>query len=77
MKNRWIQNVNLKKGALSRQLGIPEKDNIPTRLLLKIKSTPLGKTIKNPTMKGKRLIPVTRLLKERVDFALNVQRKKR
>lgn len=77
MVNRWIQNVHLKKGALSRQLGIPERENIPVKLLLKIKSTPLGRTVLNPTKKGKRRITVTRLLKDRVDFALNVRRKKR
>lgn len=58
---------NLKEGSLHKQLGIPEKDDIPKSLLNKIKNTDVGKKI---TYKGK-TIPVTTLLKRRVQFALN------
>lgn len=74
VKNYFIQEANIKKGALSRQLEIPERDNIPLILLRKIKVTPIGRTIMNPTSKGKRRIRVTALLKKRVVFALNIRR---
>ena len=61
-------------GALSRQLGIPIKDNIPKTLLEKIAKTPIGKTIRNPTKKGKRRIKVTRKLKKRAVLALTLKR---
>jgi len=31
----WIQKAKLKKGTLSKQLGIPEEENIPVSLLKK------------------------------------------
>lgn len=74
MTYKWIQKAAPKKGALSRQLEIPEKDNIPVTLLRAIKNAPSGTTITNPTQKGKRRIPVTPLLKKRVNFALNVRK---
>ena len=70
----WIQHAVKKPGALSRQLGIPIKDNIPKTLLEKIAKTPIGKTIRNPTKKGKRRIRVTRKLKRRAVLALTLKR---
>lgn len=64
---QWIQEAIRKgrKGALSRQLGIPVKDNIPVALLRAIKYADIGETIHNPTTKGKVWIKVTKLLKKR------------
>jgi len=70
----WIQEAIKKEGALSRQLGIPVRDNIPKTLLEKIAKTPIGKTIRNPTKKGKRRIKVTRKLKKRAVLALTLKR---
>ena len=70
----WIQYAVKRPGALSRQLGIPIKDNIPKTLLEKIAKTPIGKTIRNPTKKGKRRIKVTRKLKRRAVLALTLKR---
>ena len=70
----WIQRAVKRPGALSRQLGIPIKDNIPKTLLEKIAKTPIGKTIRNPTKKGKRRIKVTRKLKRRAVLALTLKR---
>lgn len=67
--------LNLKKGSLSRMLGIPEKKNIPLTLLRKITKTEIGMTIRNPTKQGKRKIKVTRLLKKRAVFALTMKTK--
>ena len=75
--NKWIQKTGLKKGALSRQLGIPERENIPITLLEKIRKAPIGSTIRNPTKRGKRLIKVTRLLKKRAVLALTLKRIRR
>jgi len=71
MKRRKNPFKNIKKGALHRQLNIAPDRNIPVTLLRKIKATPKGKTITNPTQTGKRRILVTELLKKRVQFALN------
>lgn len=65
---------NIKKGALHRQLSIKQDKDIPVSLLRKIKATPKGKKITNPTKTGKRRIAVTELLKKRVQFALNFRR---
>ena len=70
----WIQHAVKRPGALSRQLCIPVRDNIPKTLLEKIAKTPIGKTIKNPTKKGKRRIKVTRKLKKRAVLALTLKR---
>jgi len=70
----WIQHAVKRPGALSRQLGIPVRDNIPKTLLEKIAKTPIGKTIRNPTKKGKRRIKVTRKLKRRAVLALTLKR---
>jgi len=32
-KKKWIQDIGLKKNALSKQMGIPEKKNIPIKKL--------------------------------------------
>lgn len=74
-KYREPLNLKLKKGSLSRMLGIPEKDNIPLTLLRKITKTEIGMTIRNPTKQGKRKIKVTRLLKKRALFALTMKTK--
>jgi len=71
---KWIQKTGLKKGALSRQLDIPEEKNIPMSLLNKIVSAKAGQTITNPTKLGKRRIKVTRLLERRAIMARNLKR---
>ena len=70
----WIQSAIKKKGALSRQLGIPIEKNIPISLLEKIRNAKIGSTITNPTKTGKRRIKVTRLLKKRAVLALTLKR---
>lgn len=69
MVKKFIKKIGLKKGALSRQLNIPEKKNIPVTLLNKIIRAKAGDTIRNPTKTGKRRIKVTRLLERRAIFA--------
>ena len=73
MGEKWLPGAIKKPGALSRQLGIPEEENIPKTLLQKIKNAEIGETIKNPTKKGKRRIKVTRLLKRRAVLALTLK----
>lgn len=67
----WIP--ELKKGALSRQLGIPERENIPKSLLWRIRRARVGATITNPSPIGKRQVKVTRLLKRRAVLALKLK----
>jgi hypothetical protein len=73
LKKKWIQKIKPNKGALSRQLGIPEKENIPMTLLNKIISAEPGDTITNPTKKGYRKIKVTRLMERRCILARNLK----
>jgi len=73
MAKKWIQKSRIKKGALSRQLGIPEKDDISVTLLKAIKKTTTGETMKNPTQTGKRSFRVTVKLKRRAVLALTMK----
>ena len=75
---KWIAKAKIKKGALSKELGIAEAKNIPKTLLLKIKGTniPKGKkskTIRNPTKTGKRNVKVTSTTKKRASLALTLR----
>jgi hypothetical protein len=70
----WIQEAIKEKGALSRQLGIPEKKKIPKRLLKAIVKAKAGQTIRNPAKTGKRRIKVTRLLEKRASLALTLKK---
>jgi len=72
---KWIQKAVRKRGALSRQLGIPEEKNIPITLLEKIKKAKIGSTVRNPTEQGKKRIKVTRLLKKRAVLAHTLKTK--
>ena len=76
-KKQWIQKAKVKKGALSRQLRITEKEDIPMGLLNKIVSAKAGETIRNPTKTGKRRIKVTRLLERIAILARNLKRMRR
>jgi len=74
---KWIQKVMGHKGALHRQLEIPQKRRIPTALLERIVAARAGQRIRNPTTVGKGLIPVTRLLEHRAILALNLRNMRR
>lgn len=75
-KEQWIRRAIPEKnrGKLHTQLGVPQKQRIPKILLQSIVKAPIGRTISNPSEKGKGRIKVTRLLKKRSNFALNVRR---
>ena len=73
MAKKWIRKVKIKKGTLSRQLGIPEKENIPVTLLKAIRDADIGDTIQNLTKSGKQTIKVTRLLKKRAVLAITLK----
>lgn len=77
MVKKFIKKIKIKKGALSRQLKIPEKQNIPMTLLNKIIKAKAGDTIINPTKSGLRKIKVTRLLERRSILARNLKRMRR
>jgi len=71
MARYWIQDAlrRHKRGSLHRQLEVPNGKRIPMRLLSKIKSAEVGKTVTNPTKTGKRKVKVTGLLKKRAVVA--------
>ena len=75
-KVKWIQQAvkKSKKGALSRQLGIPEEKNIPATLLNRIKAAEIGETVRNPCETGKQHVKVTRLLKKRAVLASTLKK---
>jgi|TARA_R100000789_G_scaffold23374_1_gene25989 hypothetical protein len=77
MAKKWIQKANVKEGALSKQLNIPIKDDIPITLLNKIVAAKAGDTIINPTKTGKKRIKVTRKLEERASLARTFKRFKK
>jgi hypothetical protein len=72
----WIpESVNKhKKGSLHRMLEVPKSEDIPFTLLEKIRNTPIGETIKNPVKTGKDKIKVTKLVKQRAVWGLNMKR---
>lgn len=76
--DKWIQKVvePKKKGRFHKQLGVPLKQKIPKTLVKKIVSAKIGKTISNPTKTGNKNIKVTKLVKQRANFVLNVGYKK-
>lgn len=57
---------NIKKGALHRQLHIPQDERIPTGTLRDIVQSPVGGHIDHT--------PVTAKLKKRANFALNARK---
>lgn len=69
----WIQEANFKKGALKKQLGIPETENVPLTLLKKLREAKIGSIVKNPTKIGRKFITVTTLLKRRVIPAITMR----
>ena len=63
------KDITIKKGALSRQLGIPIEKDIPKSLLRKLSKMKIGDTM---NYKGKD-IKITRLLKQRVSLAITLK----
>jgi hypothetical protein len=68
--NYWIQKTKMKKGALSKQLGVPMKENIPKDVLKRVVEADIGKKVTVP--KGK--VTVTRLMKRRAVMASTLKR---
>jgi len=77
MVKKFIKKIGIKRGALSRQLGIPVERNIPVTLLNRIIRARAGQIIRNPTKSGKKIIKVTRLLERRAILARNLKNFKR
>ena len=72
MKSKWIKNAlkQHKKGALHKQLEIPQEQTIPVSLLIRIKNAKLNSYITGTT----KPIKITRLLKRRAILALNLKK---
>jgi hypothetical protein len=70
-KEKWAQEAfsGHTKGALHRQLGIPETEKIPKKTLRDIVDTDIGKKSHGHT--------VTLLLKQRANAALNINQKRK
>lgn len=65
--------IDIKKGALSRQLGIPEDKNIPMTLLNKLKKMEVGEEFEHNGKKMK----MTNALKKRIVLAINLKKMKK
>lgn len=75
MTKKFIQKVlEGDRGKLHRQLGISPSEKIPTTLLKSIMDARRGSRIKNPTMTGDNYVSVTKLLKQRANFALTLKK---
>lgn len=74
---KWIQKAKMKKGALSKELKIPIKENIPKTLLTKIVDAETGDKIKNPTKTGKKQIEVTTKLQRQANLAKTLKKFKK
>lgn len=70
--NNWIQKAikGRKKGLLHKQLGIPSHERIPNYILETIVNTDIGRYISY----GHKDIKITKLLKRRAIFALNIRK---
>jgi len=70
-KEQWIQKATTeaKKGSLHHQLGIPKGETIPKKTLHDIVGTEIGKKSHGVT--------VTPLIKARVNFAINAQKRRK
>lgn len=66
---KWIQEAHGKKGALHRQLGYASSKEIPSGLKKEIYHASIGTQVRGHT--------VTPLLKRRVVFAVNAQKRRR
>jgi hypothetical protein len=53
MSEKWIQKAHIKKGALHRELGVPEGKKIPEKKLKKAEHS------KNPTLKKRAVLAET------------------
>ena len=69
MPRKWIQGAAPKKGALHRELGHPSFQHIPEGLLHDIYTARVGTHVRGHQ--------VTTLLKRRVIFAVNAQKRRR
>ena len=65
--------IEIKKGALSRQLGIPEEKNIPMTLLNKLKKIEVGESFEHNGKKMK----MTSALKKRITLAITLKKMKK
>lgn len=75
MARKFIQNVlEGDRGKFHRQLGIPYSEKIPTTLLKRIMDAKRGSRIKNPTSSGNDHIVATKLLKQRANFVLTLNK---
>jgi hypothetical protein len=77
MVRKWIQRAIHLPGRLHYDLGIPKGEKIPLQLLNTIIRAKAGDTIKNPTVKGKKRIKVTRKIEQRAILAKNLRKIKK
>ena len=68
-KSKWIQDIDIKKGALHKQLGIPEDEKIPMSLLEKILIAKPGDKVTYYVDGKKKEVKVTPLLQRRARLA--------
>ena len=76
-KEYWIGKAMKRKGALHRQLGIPQETKIPKTLLTTILKADTGDVVKNPTKVGRHRYRVTTLMQQRVNPVLTLKRFRR
>ncbi len=73
MTTYWVRKIGYKKGTLHKQLGISKDKKLPEQLLKKIMDSEVG----NKIAYNKKKIRVTKLLKKRVNLAINLKKMKK
>ena len=71
-KKQWIKETKMKKGALHKQLGYDEDENIPDGIIKKIVDSEVGTKVK---IKGEEKT-ITTLMKKRANLAKTLQKLK-
>jgi hypothetical protein len=71
-KKKWIQDTEMKKGALHKQLGYDEDEKIPTGVLKKIVDGEVGSKV---TVKGEEKT-ITAVMKKRANLAKTLKKLK-
>lgn len=58
--------------SLSTTLRVPREENLPRSFLKQIVNTPIGQVAHNPTQRGRKMVRVTKNIKQAANFVYNI-----
>lgn len=76
-QEKWIAPARReyrKQVSLSTTLRVPREENLPRTFLKRIVDTPIGQVARNPTLRGRRMIRVTKNIKRKANFVYNINK---